>query len=92
MARPDYSLSKLAPGLSRTTQLSWAQRPSYPARFSGGRVWVTLSQPLRSMSHTRAPRCGLQSYFAGSCGGAPIALIRQYMGQQQTIEQQQTPH
>jgi putative transposase len=26
------------------------------------------------------------SYFAGSCGGAPIALIRQY------IEQQQTPH
>jgi putative transposase len=25
------------------------------------------------------------SYFAGSCGGAPIALIRQY------IEQQQTP-
>jgi putative transposase len=26
------------------------------------------------------------SYFAGSCGGAPIALIRQY------IEQQRTPH
>jgi len=26
------------------------------------------------------------SYFAGSCGGAPIAIIRQY------IEQQQTPH
>jgi putative transposase len=26
------------------------------------------------------------SYFAGSCGGAPIAAIRQY------IEQQQTPH
>jgi putative transposase len=26
------------------------------------------------------------SYFAGSCGGAPIATIRQY------IEQQQTPH
>jgi putative transposase len=26
------------------------------------------------------------SYFAGSCGGAPIALIRQY------IEQQKTPH
>ena len=26
------------------------------------------------------------SYFAGSCGGAPIELIRQY------IEQQQTPH
>ena len=26
------------------------------------------------------------SYFAGSCGGAPIAVIRQ------TIEQQQTPH
>ena len=26
------------------------------------------------------------SYFAGSCGGAPIAVIRQY------IEQQQTPH
>jgi len=25
------------------------------------------------------------SYFAGSCGGAPIAIIRQY------IEQQQTP-
>ncbi|NHZ67206.1 IS200/IS605 family transposase, partial [Massilia sp. CCM 8694] len=25
-------------------------------------------------------------YFAGSCGGAPIAVIRQY------IEQQQTPH
>jgi putative transposase len=25
------------------------------------------------------------SYFAGSCGGAPIAVIRQY------IEQQQTP-
>ncbi|MHB8549325.1 MAG: IS200/IS605 family transposase, partial [Thermoplasmataceae archaeon] len=25
-------------------------------------------------------------YFAGSCGGAPIAIIRQY------IEQQQTPH
>ncbi|MBY0454268.1 MAG: IS200/IS605 family transposase [Burkholderiaceae bacterium] len=26
------------------------------------------------------------SYFAGSCGGAPIEVIRQY------IEQQQTPH
>ena len=26
------------------------------------------------------------SYFAGSCGGAPIAVIRQY------IEQQNTPH
>jgi putative transposase len=26
------------------------------------------------------------SYFAGSCGGPPIAVIRQY------IEQQQTPH
>jgi len=26
------------------------------------------------------------SYFAGSCGGASIAVIRQY------IEQQQTPH
>ena len=26
------------------------------------------------------------SYFAGSCAGAPIAVIRQY------IEQQQTPH
>jgi putative transposase len=26
------------------------------------------------------------SYFAGSCGGTPIAVIRQY------IEQQQTPH
>ena len=26
------------------------------------------------------------SYFAGSCGGAPIAVIRQY------IEQQQSPH
>jgi REP element-mobilizing transposase RayT len=25
------------------------------------------------------------SYFAGSCGGAPISIIRQY------IEQQQTP-
>jgi putative transposase len=26
------------------------------------------------------------SYFAGSCGGAPIAVVRQY------IEQQKTPH
>jgi putative transposase len=26
------------------------------------------------------------SYFAASCGGAPIEIIRQY------IEQQQTPH
>ncbi len=26
------------------------------------------------------------SYFAGSCGGEPVAIIRQY------IEQQQTPH
>ncbi|WP_237173826.1 transposase, partial [Paracandidimonas lactea] len=26
------------------------------------------------------------SYFAGSCGGAPIDVIRQY------IEQQRTPH
>ncbi|NYT77793.1 transposase [Alcaligenaceae bacterium] len=26
------------------------------------------------------------SYFAGSCGGAPIEILRQY------IEQQQTPH
>jgi putative transposase len=26
------------------------------------------------------------SYFAGSCGGAPIAIIRQY------IEQQRTPN
>jgi len=26
------------------------------------------------------------SYFAGSCGGAPIAIIRQY------VEQQKTPH
>jgi len=26
------------------------------------------------------------SYFAGSCGGAPVGIIRQY------IEQQQTPH
>ena len=26
------------------------------------------------------------SYFAGSCGGAPIEIVRQY------IEQQNTPH
>ncbi|NLY17334.1 MAG: IS200/IS605 family transposase, partial [Gammaproteobacteria bacterium] len=26
------------------------------------------------------------SYFASSCGGAPISIVRQY------IEQQQTPH
>ncbi|MDK7000105.1 MAG: IS200/IS605 family transposase, partial [Proteus mirabilis] len=26
------------------------------------------------------------SYFAGSCGGAPISIIRQY------IEQQETPN
>ncbi|WP_459570519.1 hypothetical protein [Cupriavidus sp. 8B] len=26
------------------------------------------------------------SYFAGSCGGAPIEIVRQY------IEQQKTPH
>jgi putative transposase len=26
------------------------------------------------------------SYFAGSCGGAPIAIIRQYIEQQQTPE------
>jgi putative transposase len=26
------------------------------------------------------------SYFASNCGGAPIAIVRQY------IEQQQTPH
>ena len=26
------------------------------------------------------------SYFAGSCGGAPIAVIRQYIEQQQTPE------
>ena len=31
------------------------------------------------------------SYFAGSCGGAPSAVIRQYIGQQQTPhETQQT--
>jgi putative transposase len=28
----------------------------------------------------------LVSYFAGSCGGAPLAVIRQY------IEKQQSPH
>ncbi len=27
------------------------------------------------------------SYFASSCGGAPISIVRQYY-----IEQQQTPH
>jgi len=26
------------------------------------------------------------SYFAGSCGGAPITVIRQYIEQQQTPE------
>ncbi|TFI32302.1 IS200/IS605 family transposase, partial [Histophilus somni] len=26
------------------------------------------------------------SYFAGSCGGAPISIIRQYIEQQQTPE------
>ena len=26
------------------------------------------------------------SYFAGSCGGAPISIIRQYIEQQQNIE------
>jgi putative transposase len=26
------------------------------------------------------------SYFAGSCGGAPISVIRQYIEQQQTPE------
>jgi putative transposase len=26
------------------------------------------------------------SYFAGSCGGAPISLIRQYIEQQRTPE------
>jgi len=26
------------------------------------------------------------NYFAGSCGGAPIEIVRQY------IEQQKTPH
>ena len=25
-------------------------------------------------------------YFAGSCGGAPISIIRQYIEQQQTPE------
>ena len=32
------------------------------------------------------------SYFAGSCGGAPISIIRQYMGHAaHNVEQQQTP-
>ncbi|HCT4879464.1 IS200/IS605 family transposase, partial [Proteus mirabilis] len=25
------------------------------------------------------------SYFAGSCGGAPISIIRQYIEQQETL-------
>jgi len=32
------------------------------------------------------------SYFAGCCGGAPIAVIRQFLWTQRDIEQQQTPH
>ena len=32
------------------------------------------------------------SYFAGSCGGAPISIIRQYMSHAaHNVEQQQTP-
>lgn len=31
------------------------------------------------------------SYFAGSCGGAPISIIRKYIEQQQRLPQQ-TPH
>ena len=33
------------------------------------------------------------SYFASSCGGAPISIVRQYMGHAaHNVEQQQTPH
>jgi putative transposase len=45
---------------------------------------------LKNYPSIRRMLCGKSlwspSYFAGSCGGAPIAVIRRY------IEQQRTPH
>ena len=55
-------------------------------------VFVTKSSRMirkKNYSNIRKKLWGNQlwspSYFAGSCGGAPISIIRQY------IEQQQTP-
>lgn len=41
---------------------------------------------LRTASRLPLGALWLPAYFAGSCGGAPIEIIRQY------IEQQQTPY
>ena len=40
-----------------------------------------IEKILRANHHLWSP-----SYFAGSCGGAPIEIIRQYIEQQQTPE------
>ena len=46
-----------------------------------GTALLAVEPALRCVGALWSP-----SYFAGSCGGASIAVIRQY------IEQQQTPH
>jgi putative transposase len=65
---------------------------NYPPKVSVSALVNSLKGVIRQKQHPgiRKKLWGAAlwspSYFAGSCGGAPIAVIRQY------IEQQQTPH
>ena len=69
---------------------------NYPSKVSVSALVNSLkgvsSRMIRKKNHPSIRRKlwggALRSpaYFAGSCGGAPIAVIRQY------IEQQKTPH
>jgi REP element-mobilizing transposase RayT len=56
-------------------------------KFSKGRLLAIIEkkQYPSITNHLWGGSLWSASYFAGSCGGAPISVIRQY------IEQQQTP-
>jgi len=53
-------------------------------------IYLRIRRRMSQWCLARSPLAGEleadESYFAGSFGGAPISIIRQY------IEQQQTPH
>lgn len=69
---------------------------NYPPKVAISKLVNSLkgvsSYLIRNMKHTSIRKklwggaLWSPSYFAGSCGGAPIDVIRQY------IEQQKTPH
>lgn len=68
---------------------------NYPPKVSLSKLINSLKGVSSRMVKQKHPELGIHyykgalwspSYFAGSCGGAPIEIIRQYIEQQKTPE------